>query len=125
MRRNNGITLIALALTIIILLILAGVSIHLVFGSSGIVTRAMMMGETQKIGELKEKLELAKGPVALYNMGEVSITNYLKAIKEEGIVTDENIVILNDEQCRVILEEKYVFLIEALENNDIKITYEE
>ena len=39
-KNTKGITLIALVVTIIILIILAGVSINLVFGQSGIITKA-------------------------------------------------------------------------------------
>ena len=48
--RNNGITLIALVVTIIVLLILAGVSILMLTGQNGILNRA---------GEAKEKTETA------------------------------------------------------------------
>ena len=40
MRRQKGITLIALVLTIIILIILAAVSVNLVLGENGIMQRA-------------------------------------------------------------------------------------
>lgn len=40
MRRQKGITLIALVLTIIILIILAAVSVNLVLGENGILQRA-------------------------------------------------------------------------------------
>ena len=39
-KKERGITLIALVVTIIVLIILAGVSINLVFGNLGIVTKA-------------------------------------------------------------------------------------
>ena len=39
-KRNNGITLIALVITIIVLLILAGISIAMLTGENGILTRA-------------------------------------------------------------------------------------
>lgn len=39
-RSNGGITLVALVVTIIVLIILAGVSISLVLGDNGIVTKA-------------------------------------------------------------------------------------
>ena len=39
-KKNSGITLIALVITIIVLIILAGVSINLVLGNNGIITRA-------------------------------------------------------------------------------------
>ena len=40
LRKNTGITLIALVITIIILLILAGVSIAMLTGNNGILTQA-------------------------------------------------------------------------------------
>lgn len=40
LRKSNGITLIALVVTIVVLLILAGVSINLVIGNNGIITKA-------------------------------------------------------------------------------------
>ena len=40
MERNGGITLVALVVTIVVLLILAGISLNLVLGENGIVTRA-------------------------------------------------------------------------------------
>ena len=43
--RNKGITLIALVVTIVALLILAGVSINLVIGNNGIITMAQKAKE--------------------------------------------------------------------------------
>ena len=43
--KNKGITLIALVVTIVILLILAGISIGIVFGEGGIIDRARDAGE--------------------------------------------------------------------------------
>ena len=40
MRKNKGITLVALVVTIVVLLILAGVSINLVLGNNGIIAKA-------------------------------------------------------------------------------------
>ena len=40
MKQNNGLTLIALVITIIVLLILAGVSLALTIGNNGILSRA-------------------------------------------------------------------------------------
>lgn len=40
MKKENGITLVALVVTIIVLLILAGVSLSLVFNSDGLFTKA-------------------------------------------------------------------------------------
>ena len=40
MERNGGITLVALVVTIVVLLILAGISLNLVLGENGIITQA-------------------------------------------------------------------------------------
>ena len=40
MKKNKGITLVALVVTIVVLLILAGVSINLVLGNNGIIAKA-------------------------------------------------------------------------------------
>ena len=56
---EKGITLIALVITIIVLLILAGVTIALLTGDNGILKNANTSKEETKIGEEKEKVRLA------------------------------------------------------------------
>ena len=53
--KNNGITLIALVITIIVLLILAGVSIAMLTGSNGILTRAQEAKEKTQIASVEEQ----------------------------------------------------------------------
>lgn len=57
-RQNKGITLIALVITIIVLLILAGITLSLIIGENGLIRRAKEGTEKYEIAELKEKLEL-------------------------------------------------------------------
>ena len=57
---KEGITLIALVVTIIVLLILAGISITLIFGTDGLITRAMDSSKNHKIAELLEKRKQAR-----------------------------------------------------------------
>ena len=52
MMNNKGITIVALVITIVVLLILAGVSINLVLGNNGIISKAKE-AET-KSGEASE-----------------------------------------------------------------------
>ena len=56
MKKQNGITIISLVVTIIVLIILAGVSINLVLGENGIVTKAKEAKKAQTIAETKEKI---------------------------------------------------------------------
>lgn len=58
LKSTRGITLIALVITIIVLLILAGVALSLVLGENGITNRAVNAGKTQNMAGAKEKLEL-------------------------------------------------------------------
>ena len=70
--RNRGITLIALVITIIVLLILAGVSIAMLTGDNGILTKATEAKDQTEIGDEKEKVELsAVGALAKDNGGEI------------------------------------------------------
>ena len=56
--KNSGITLIALVITIIVLLILAGVSISMLTGTNGILTQAQKAKETNDNSAPEEKVKL-------------------------------------------------------------------
>jgi len=77
LKNANGITLIALVITIIVLLILAGVSLSMVFSQDGIFNRAEQA--TDKYGQAKarETLEML--------LGEAQMQKYEKGITEEQL----------------------------------------
>lgn len=58
-RKENGVTLVALVITIIVLLILAGVTISMVMGDNGILGYAEQAGEDYPIEEMKSAVTLA------------------------------------------------------------------
>lgn len=58
LKQNKGITLIALIITIIILLILAGVTINVLIGNNGLFKTAKKAGEDYIKSQLKEELEI-------------------------------------------------------------------
>ena len=60
MKRQEGVTLIALAVTIIVMLILAGVSIAMLTGNNGILTQAKNAKENTAAAEEKENQDLEK-----------------------------------------------------------------
>ena len=75
-KNNNGITLIALVITIIVLLILAGVTIATLTGENGILTRTTDAREQTELADEKEKIELsAVGALAKENGGEIGQTS--------------------------------------------------
>ena len=57
---QSGITLVALVVTIVVLLILAGVAISLSIGNNGIISRGELTVEGNKLASYKEKLEMYK-----------------------------------------------------------------
>jgi len=59
MKSNKGITLVALVITIIVLLILAGVSISLVVGDNGVLTQSQNAAEKTDEADAKQALEMA------------------------------------------------------------------
>ena len=68
-KQQKGITLIALVVTIIILLILAGVSIAMLTGNNGVLTQAKSAKENTRVGEVQEKVKLAAQAALTANLG--------------------------------------------------------
>ena len=84
---KNGITLIALVVTIVILLILAGVSLNLVFRNNGIVTKANLAVVKQENATVAEAMQFK---VNYYNME--SIEDIKTALQNDGIMDANGIV---------------------------------
>lgn len=59
MRNQKGITLVALVITIIVLLILAGVTIAALSGPNGILTNAVKSNEETALSQAKESVSMA------------------------------------------------------------------
>ena len=75
-KKTNGITLIALIITIIVLLILAGVSIAMLTGQNGILTQAQNAKHATEGAAAKEKVEIAVvGAMSKDKTGALTIDN--------------------------------------------------
>ena len=68
-KSTKGITLIALVVTIIILLLLAGISIAMLTGNNGVLTQAKSAKENTRVGEVQEKVKLAAQAALTANLG--------------------------------------------------------
>lgn len=86
MKKENGITLIALVITIIVLLILAGISISMLVGDNGILNQATSSKVQTEIGKEKEIIQLALAEISTLNDGKLLITeeNLKKALGNFG-----------------------------------------
>ena len=124
-----GITLIALVVTIIALLILAGVAINLTIGDNGIITRASKARLTSELATYKEELEMYSVGKELENNGFMRDTltagkeklNYnTKPEGEEGnIKTIINSI--SDEYLEKLEVIKGELLINTKDKNEIEI----
>ena len=95
-QENKAITLIALVITIIVLIILAGVAINLAFGQNGLVARAKAARGEYRTAEAKEKLEQEILNVQIQAVQEGKEFN-LKYLKEKIDKTKYEIT-LDDEE---------------------------
>ncbi len=71
MKSNKGITLVALVITIIVLLILAGVSISLVVGDNGVLTQAQNASTKTDVASARSALEMTLTSVTSDFLGDV------------------------------------------------------
>lgn len=90
MKNEKGITLVALVITIIVLLILAGVSLSLIAGENGVANRAMSAKIKTEKSEILEQLRLKIYEKALDIENDMSDMEYLE---ENGIVTGESKIV--------------------------------
>ena len=127
--RNKGITLIALVVTIVVLLILAGVSISMLTGDDGIITKSKEARISTELSGYKEELELYKSEKYIENneFEETTLTagkedlNYnTKESEEEGniktIIPD-----ISDEYFEKLEVIKGELLINTQNKSEIKI----
>ena len=82
-KKNRGITLIALIVTIIVLLILAGVSINMLTGQNGILKRATEAKNTTEVASEKEGIQMA------VTTSQMASANYT-SIKKDGLQSELN-----------------------------------
>ena len=82
MKNNRGITLIALIITIIVLLILAGVSISMVVGENGIMSKAGKASEETKKADLIEKVQVEMVDNQIDNLGKIRKDQFLDVLNK-------------------------------------------
>ena len=85
LKSKKGITLVALVVTIVVLLILAGVSINAVLGDNGIIKKANQAASVTKEAEVKEAINRTILEFYLTNDYE-TLEDFLKAKAEDGSI---------------------------------------
>ncbi len=126
MKKQNGITLIALVITIIVLLILAGVSIAMLTGDNGILTKAKGANETTLQAEVEESIKLGLAEI-LADKLDPTIPDTDKPVIDASTITTKmtrnnaNIGTNNDAKIKVTVEEIKGGTPEAV--TAVKVTY--
>ena len=88
--KQKGITLIALVVTIIVLLILAGISINALTGQNGILNRAVESKELTEIAQTEEAIKLSVMAALTEGSGTLTIENLKKELANNGITIPDN-----------------------------------
>lgn len=130
LKDRQGITLIALVITIVILLILAAVSIRLLTGSN-IIDRANEAAEKNKIAQYLEELNVEKMNYMTNKSQNLNfdykVKEFLQFAIDDKVIKEENVENFNslddNVQNTIVQIEKYQYLVEKENNGNIKITY--
>lgn len=93
-QKEKGITLIALAVTIVVMLILAGVTIVTLNGKNGIITQSAKSKEANEIGKVEEIAKLEYTNLIMEKQidavgEEVTLENIKEKMKEQGYEIEE------------------------------------
>ena len=120
----RGITIISLVVTIVVLLILEGISVRLVIGNNNLFDKEKSTQKIQTIAGIKEALELEKADIQVESKT-VNLENYLEQIstgkKNYDLSSTEK---LDDKNAYIIVNDQYKFLLKDKGNGDVEITYE-
>ena len=84
-KKNQGITMIALAVTIIVLIILASVSINTLIGDNGIITKARQARENIELAQVEEQS---------------SLNELYEEMEQEGIYAEDEECLEKDEMIK-------------------------
>ena len=130
LRNKKGITLIALVVTIVVLLILAGVTISLLLDENGIIAKSKDARNANRAGAIKEEITLWKADKFAADNGagsHESMDDFLARLKTRGLISDEDITTIKDTRKLQVGKETIVFpsdaktLVQAFKDNEIKV----
>ncbi len=96
-KAQQGITLIALVVTIIVLIILAGVSINMLVGENGIITQVQTAKEENGRTEIIEKIQLEIADKQAENLGTINEEEFYEILGEYGTVSADKTTLTTTE----------------------------
>lgn len=106
---KKGITLIALVITIIVLLILAGVTISTLTGENGIISNAITAKDTYEQKEIEEQIELAKYSLIEVEDKKASAENIKNYLVNNGFKPEDIEILPKDDDNEILKVGDYEF----------------
>ena len=95
LKNKNGITLIALVVTIVVLLILAGVTLNLVLDNNGIIQKSKEARSETIVADEKSKVEMAYLSAALKKLGDTVTAEELQEELDSSVGAGKTVVTTN------------------------------
>ncbi len=129
LKKEKGITLVALVVTIVVLLILAGITIMYTMGENSIFNKASEAKNKTEIAKWQERLEVAKGPVIIDGLGTFNPDKYFEYLQSQEIIEDKDTDVTENEDGTYDVTTKpgYIFSVELVPSKenptDAKIEY--
>ena len=128
MKKDRGITLIVLIVTIIILLILGAVSINLIWNDNRILERAKNGAEEYKKASIEEKVKLILGNYTIKSaIGEKTLEEYLNEQKEKGKMEEvtnngDGTITVEVDGYETTIKEEDLSIVETVKVGEVKTT---
>ena len=135
-KKDKAITLIALVITIIILLILAGVAIATLTGENGLITRVKQAKKTQIEAEIKESLILAVQDLQVQKVGDTTLdditqewidkklSEYNSSVKDDASISGKKITMQKNGITKIFLLDEKLNITEIENDGEIQFSYE-
>ncbi|MFR2534139.1 MAG: hypothetical protein ACLTEH_02880 [Clostridia bacterium] len=123
MRGKKGVTLVSLVITIIVLIILAGVSINMLIGDGGIITKAQQAKENTQLSKIEEEkgintlyAEMLNGNITGGGNEQGGQKDFFKAGDYVKYDSGSNGIIT----CRVLYTESSIYGLQIITNKNVK-----
>ena len=130
LKNKNAITLIALVVTIVVLLILAGVTISLLLDENGIIAKSKDARNANRAGTIRDEISLWEADKVASENGagsHESMDAFLTRLKTRGLINDEDIQKIKDTRELQVGKEIIKFpsdaktLVQAFKDEEIKV----
>ena len=130
LKNKNAITLVALVVTIVVLLILAGVTISLLLDENGIIAKSKDARNANRAGTIRDEISLWEADKVASENGagsHESMDAFLTRLKTRGLINDEDIQKIKDTRELQVGKEIIKFpsdaktLVQAFKDGEIQV----